>query len=178
MPLLEVVNISSSEVVISDVKKAFTAIVVPALSTLSDIKILGKDLESAGPVLQRLVDDGKITFSVAEDPDVPNDAENLMGAAAVADGAVTTVKLAAAAVTKVKAAVFASTEQTATGAAQNVAHGLGAIPALVLVIPTAGHDGAGAAGTQMPTIVEGAHDGTNVIVTADQGAKFKVMAWA
>ncbi len=98
--------------------------------------------------------------------------------AAINNLAVTNGKLAAAAVTKAKAAVFASTEQTATGAAQNVAHGLGAVPALVLVIPTEGHDGAGAAGTQMPDIAEGAHDATNVVVTVSNGAKFKVFAWA
>ena len=92
--------------------------------------------------------------------------------------AVTTPAIAAGAVTKAKAAAFVSTEQTATGASQNVAHGLGVVPAAVLVVPTAGNDGAGAAGTQTATIVEGAHTSTNVVVTVTAGSKFKVFAWA
>lgn len=178
MPLLTVVNVTTSEVVISDADKSFPTISVLAGATKTGIKILGKELESAGPVLKRLVDASKITYTVAQDPDVPDNAENLMGEAAIADGAVTTIKLAAAAVTKAKAAVFVSTEQTATGASQNVAHGLGVVPAAVLVVPTAGHDGAGAAGVQFPDIVEGVHTTTNVVVTVEAGAKFKVLAWA
>lgn len=92
-------------------------------------------------------------------------------------GAVTTAKLADDAVTAAKAPVFVSTEQTATGSAQNVAHGLGSAPSLVLVVPTAGHDGAGGAGVEFPTITEGVHTGTNVVVTVEAGAKFKVLAW-
>lgn len=82
--------------------------------------------------------------------------------------------IGAAKVTKAKAAVFVSTEQTGTGSAQNVAHGLGAVPAAVLVAPTelaadlaAGYDCA-----------EGTHTSTNVVVTVTTGAKFKVLAWA
>lgn len=69
---------------------------------------------------------------------------------------------------------FVSTETTATGAAQNVAHGLGKTPDIVLVVVTAGHNGAGAGGTQFPTVVEGAHTATNVVLTVTAGAKFKV----
>jgi hypothetical protein len=188
MPLLNVVNVSTSEVVISDPKKAFPTISVLAGATKNGIKILGKELESAGPVLKRLVDAGKITFSTAQDPDVPDNTENLMGEAAVADDAVTTVKildanvttakLAAAAVTKAKAAVFFSAELAATGAAQNVAHGLGVVPAAVLIVPTQGHNAAGAAGEKFTNVVAGTHTTTNVVVTAEAGGKFKVMAWA
>jgi hypothetical protein len=177
MPLLNVVNITTSEVVISDSDKSFPTISVGAGLTKNGIKILGKELESAGPVLKRLVDAGKITFTTAQDPDVPDNAENLMGEAAVADGAVTTAKLAALAVTKAKALVFFSAEVTATGASQNVAHGLGVVPAGVLIVPTKGHDGAGAAGTEFPDSTEGVHTTTNVLVTVEAGAKFKVMAW-
>lgn len=77
-------------------------------------------------------------------------------------------------VTKAKAAVFVSAETTGTGSAQNVAHGLGAVPSAVLVAPTelaadlaAGYDCA-----------EGTHTSTNVVVTVTSGAKFKVLAWA
>lgn len=187
MPLITIVNTTTSEVVISDSDKSFPAISVGAGLTKSSIPILGKELESAGPVLARLVTAGLITFSVAEDPSISNSAENLMGEAAVADDAVTTVKildgavtapkLGALAVTKAKALVFASAEQTGTGSAQNIAHGLGVVPALVLVVPTVGHNGAGAAGTQFTDVAEGVHTSTNVIVTADAGGKFKVLAW-
>lgn len=64
---------------------------------------------------------------------------------------------------------FKSTEQTGNGSAQNVAHGLGATPSLVLVIPTDVPAG-------QATFVEGSHTATNVIVTATTGAKYKVYA--
>ena len=76
-----------------------------------------------------------------------------------------------------QAKVFVSAEQTATGASQDVAHGLAAAPSLVLLVPTAGDNGAGAAGTNMPTLVEGAHDTTNVKATVTAGAKINVLAW-
>ena len=177
MPLLNVVNVTTSEVVISDTDKSFPTISVAAGATKNGIKILGKELESAGPVLKRLVDAGKITYTTAQDPDVPDNAENLMGEAAISDLAVTEAKLAAGAVTVAKSSVFASAEQTGTGASQNVAHGLAGTPALVLVVPTAGHDGANGPGDLFPTILEGAHDATNVVVTVDDAAKFKVFAW-
>jgi hypothetical protein len=69
--------------------------------------------------------------------------------------------------------LFVSTEQTGTGASQNIAHGLTGTPTAVFVAPT----------DLTPVIagsyscVEGAHDGTDVIVTVTSGKKFKVMAW-
>ena len=73
----------------------------------------------------------------------------------------------------VRAAQFISTEQTGTGSAQNIAHGLGSTPTKVFVAPT----------DLTPTTVgqyvvtEGAHDGTNVVVTVTTGKKYKVLAW-
>ena len=75
-----------------------------------------------------------------------------------------------------KEQVFVSAEQTADGTAQSIAHGLGYTPSRVLVVVTGGHDGAGGAGTQFPTITEGTHDATNVVVTVTAGAKYKVLA--
>ena len=49
----------------------------------------------------------------------------LTTARTIKDNIITGAKLANNTVTKSKAAVFFSTEQTGTGAAQNVAHGLG-----------------------------------------------------
>jgi len=98
--------------------------------------------------------------------------------AELATGAVTTAELATGAVTKAKALVFCSTEQTGDGLVQSIAHGLAATPSLVLVSATAGHDGASAPGDKLPTLTEGTHTSTNVLVTCDAGAKYKVMAWA
>jgi len=65
--------------------------------------------------------------------------------------------------------IFKSTEQTGTGSAQNIAHGLGATPSLVIVLPSL-------VGTDGVTITEGTHDGTNCVVTATTGAKYFVVA--
>lgn len=72
-------------------------------------------------------------------------------------------------------ALFVSTEQTGTGSAQNVAHGLGVVPSKVLVVPTS-HPGTPDTGAF--DIAEGAHDATNVIVTVTTNVTFKVWALA
>ena len=69
---------------------------------------------------------------------------------------------------------FVSAEQTGTGSAQNIAHGLGVVPALVMVAPT---DTAPAT-VGVYTVTEGTHDATNVIVTCTSGKKYKVLAIA
>ena len=65
---------------------------------------------------------------------------------------------------------FKSTEQTGTGSAQNIAHGLGVTPGLVFAFVT------DAGSTYVLT--EGTHDATNVVVTVTSGKKFKVVAIA
>lgn len=130
--------------------------------------------------VRNAINKGLIAVSSANDPNFPDDIEvGATGAAvSIGAGAVDTAELADDAVTAAKALAFVSAEQTATGASQNVAHGLGATPSLVLVTITNGHDGAAGAGTQVPDIAEGAHDDTNVVVTVTAGATFKVFAWA
>lgn len=81
-----------------------------------------------------------------------------------------TARLAASAVTAAKMALFVSTEQTGTGASQNVAHGLSGTPTKVLIAVTEDPAGTGF------DVAEGAHDGTNVVVTVTTGVKFKVWA--
>jgi hypothetical protein len=71
------------------------------------------------------------------------------------------------------ASPFVSTEQTGTGSAQNIAHGLGATPSKVVIVPTDTNP----ATTGAYTATEGAHTATNVIVTVTTGKKYKVMAW-
>lgn len=63
---------------------------------------------------------------------------------------------------------FLSTVQTGTGASQSIAHGLGATPSAVVVVPQ---------DNTATSIVEGAHDATNVKVTVTTGSHFKVMAY-
>lgn len=64
---------------------------------------------------------------------------------------------------------FTSEEQTGTGEAQTIPHGLGATPTLVWIEPTLiGTDGA--------TFAEGTHGSVNCSVTATTGAKYIVKA--
>lgn len=65
---------------------------------------------------------------------------------------------------------FKSTEQTGTGSSQDIAHGLGATPALTWYSVT------DAGSTYVLT--EGTHDGTNLKVTVTSGKKFKAYAIA
>lgn len=64
---------------------------------------------------------------------------------------------------------FKSDEQTGTGSAQTIPHGLGATPTLVFVVPTL-------VGTDGVTITEGTHGSVNCSVTVTSGAKYKVIA--
>jgi hypothetical protein len=69
--------------------------------------------------------------------------------------------------------VFLSTEQTGNGSPQNVAHGLGAVPAIVFAIPsnlTAGLGGA-------YVVTYGTHTSTNAVVTVTSGEKYRVVAF-
>lgn len=102
-------------------------------------------------------------------------APDSVAASEIAAGAVGTSELAALAVTKAKALTFFSAEQTGTGSSQNVAHGLAAVPAGVLVVPT---EHPGTPDTGAFDIAEGTHTTTNVVVTVTANVKFKVMAWA
>jgi hypothetical protein len=71
-------------------------------------------------------------------------------------------------------AVFVSAEQTGTGSAQNVAHGLGVIPRFVVIVPT----DLTPATTGSYVVTEGTHTTTNVVVTVTTSKKFKVLAFA
>jgi hypothetical protein len=75
------------------------------------------------------------------------------------------------AISKAQARVFFSTEIAGDGNPQNTAHGLGAIPAGVLVIPSSMPDSAW-------SLVQGEHDATNVVVTCTNTGKYYVFAWA
>lgn len=67
---------------------------------------------------------------------------------------------------------FKSAVQTATGVAQNIAHGLGRTPSFVMVIPV------NVGSAEAWTVTEGTHDATNVVVTvAGTANTYKVFAW-
>jgi len=68
---------------------------------------------------------------------------------------------------------FISAEQTGTGGVQSIAHGLGVVPARVLVSPS----DTSPATVGLFTATEGTHDATNVIVTVTSGKKYKVLAF-
>lgn len=70
--------------------------------------------------------------------------------------------------------LFISAEQTGTGAAQSIAHGLGVTPSKVLVAVTGDARAAWAAFS----VVQGTHTATNVVVTVTLNIKFQVLAIA
>lgn len=69
---------------------------------------------------------------------------------------------------------FQSTEQTGTGSAQSIAHGLAAVPRFVVVFPT--DTSPSTAGVFVVTL--GAHTTTNVVVTVTTSKKYMVVAFA
>jgi hypothetical protein len=88
----------------------------------------------------------------------------------IVDLTVTNEDIANSTIQANKISYFKSTEQTGDGTEQSIAHGLGRVPALVIVVPTNSSD------TTAYTFVEGTHTSTNVLVTATTGAKYKVIA--
>ncbi len=73
--------------------------------------------------------------------------------------------------------LFLSTEQTGTGAGQNLAHGLGGIPAAVAIFQTGDGRGTYNVGGTLPvSIVEGTHTTTNVVVTVTEYVKYRALA--
>lgn len=68
------------------------------------------------------------------------------------------------------ASVFKSTEQTGSGSAQTVAHGLGSTPALYYAIPSNLTGGAYVVSAESA-------DATNVTLTVTNGEKYKVVAF-
>jgi len=117
----------------------------------------------SGAVLDASAATGSISFAAGE-----------VDSADLATNAVTTIKITDANITFAKAKAFASAEQTGSGAAQSIAHGLGVTPTAVLIVPT---DTAPAT-VGAYTAVEGTHTSTNVVVTVTSGKKYKVLAWA
>jgi predicted RecA/RadA family phage recombinase len=68
---------------------------------------------------------------------------------------------------------FKSTELTGTGSSQNVAHGLGVVPSLVIFYPS--DTAPSTLGSY--TLTEGVHTSTNLLVTVTSGKKFFAVAF-
>jgi hypothetical protein len=83
---------------------------------------------------------------------------------------VTGTNIAAATIKKANILQYVSGVQTGTGSAQNIAHGLGVVPANVFVSFTGS--------TASQAVTEGTHTSTNIVVTVTSGATFKVWAIA
>jgi predicted RecA/RadA family phage recombinase len=137
---------------------------------IANLAVTAGKLAADAVTTAKIVDDAVTAAKLADDGAV--DANRAVTTNHIRDSAVTTAKVAALAVTAAKAPLFKSTEQTGTGASQNVAHGLGATPGLVWITVTEDPAGAGF------DIAEGSHDATNVVVTVTSGVKFKALAWA
>ena len=60
-----------------------------------------------------------------------------------------------------------SAEQTGTGSAQNIAHGLSYIPKLTVVIDQGG--------TVLVAVTYGTNTITNIVVTVTSGTKFRIL---
>ena len=67
--------------------------------------------------------------------------------------------------------LFKSAKIVGTGANQNVAHGLGRVPVVVLVFPMRNN-----AGTAY-NIIEGTHTATNLIINVEANTEFVAVAW-
>lgn len=68
----------------------------------------------------------------------------------------------------ITAACFISATQTGTGSAQNVAHDLGVIPGVVMIVMDS---------TDSKSYTLGTHTNKNVVVTVTNAATFKVVAF-
>ena len=84
---------------------------------------------------------------------------------------VTNGKLAANTIQSGKVSIFKSAEITGDTTAQSTAHGLARTPGIVFAFVT--DSGTGTAGG----LVEGAHNGTSVIITAPTAVKYRVIAF-
>jgi hypothetical protein len=102
-------------------------------------------------------------------------AESTSGSGVTVDGCLIKDGAAAAA-NSLSASGIYQASSTGTGSEQSIAHGLGSTPALVVAIPTAGHDGSGSPGTSAGTVSYGTHTSTHIKVTVTEGCTFRVVA--
>lgn len=129
-----------------------------------------------GVVRTENIDPSTVIASDVADGAVTNSklADSSVTTGKLANESVTTGKLANESVTVSKMKVFKSSELTGTGVAQNTAHGLGSVPALVIVYPT--DTSAATEGVYVSS--EGTHTSTEVVVTVTNGKKYRVVAFA
>jgi hypothetical protein len=85
-------------------------------------------------------------------------------------GSTPAADIAAGSVTASKMAVYHGTAKTGTGSAQNIAHGLGVVPSIVMINFTGS--------TASQAVTQGTHTTTNIVVTVTSAATFDVLAFA
>lgn len=149
MPALTVTNSSATTATcVSDIDGVGISIFLNP-SASKTVQLTPNQFERLVPVLSTMVAASKITFSVALSSTIPA-ALDLGGP-----------------ITKAKSSMFVSPVTATTGSSQSVAHGLGVIPSVILIVPV---DGA--------TIVEGTHTITNVVFTGTVTHNVKILAIA
>lgn len=115
-----------------------------------------------------LLDDVSIGPDSIGTSELKNDAVETLN---IKDLNVTNAKLAANTIQSGKVSIFKSAEITGDTTAQSTAHGLARTPAIVFAFVTDSNSGAAGG------LVEGSHTGTNVVVTAPTGVKYRVIAF-
>jgi hypothetical protein len=146
MPKLTVVNVVTSDVRFQDRHGSGFAFDVPAGQTRT-VTVTDDQLRSMEPQLNAEQTASKITWSSKPDPADPADQGSL-------------------------GQKYASAVTVGTGAAVNIAHGLGVVPHLVIVALVAGP-----ASYSQPTVTEGVHDATNLKVTVTTGWSYRIYAF-
>lgn len=147
MPALTVTNSSSTTATcVSDPGLAGVSIFLNPSQTRT-VQLTPNQFENLAPVLATMFNASKVTYSVATNSTIPANLD--LGGP----------------VKKATSAMFVSAVTATTGSAQSVAHGLGAVPTVVLIVPV---DGA--------TVTEGTHTITNVVFTGTVSKNVKILA--
>lgn len=130
--------------------------------------IIAESTSAAGVTADSvLLKDGSVTVGSGGQVITDTIAEKTSAAGVTIDGCLIKDGRAAALAT---AAMFLSAEVTGNGSEQDTAHGLGAAPSLVFVVPSELTGGAF-------TVAYGTHDGTNTKTTVTAGEKYRVVAF-
>jgi len=133
---------------------------------VSDVELEDNAVDTAA-IQDLAVTTGKLAVDAVDGTKL---ADNAVDSEHIAAGAIDPEHFAAGSVSAVAVDFFKSAEATGTGSPQNIAHGLSSTPGLVWWSLSEFAD------TLAVDFAEGAHDGTNLVVTVTSGAKFFIYA--